>query len=209
MKRLTLGLATAAMILSSPVLGPVMGGVAFAAQADAAAAQVESFDASLITAMKGGKALGANGRARQLTPAVERAFDLPTMTAFAVGPSWASFTPAQKSQVIAAFTRLSVASWAHNFDSYSGEQFVIDPTVQSRGVDKVVSAKLIHGGGAPVNLVYRMRQTGGGSWKVIDVFYNNISQLTTRRSDLASVVASGGAAGVTAKLNQLADNLLK
>jgi phospholipid transport system substrate-binding protein len=208
MKRSTLGLAAAALILTSPVLGPVLGGVAVAAQADPAAAQVESFDASLITAMKGGKALGASGRARQLTPAVERAFDLPTMTAFAVGPSWASFTPAQKSQVIAAFTRLSVASWAHNFDSYSGEQFVIDPNVATRGADKVVSAKLVHGGGAPVNLVYRMRQAGG-SWKVIDVFYNNISQLTTRRSDLAGVVASGGAAGVTAKLNQLADNLLK
>lgn len=197
------GLAAAALILAS--LG---GHAAVAAPSDPAAATVESFDNSLIGAMKGGKALGASGRARQLTPAVERAFDLPTMTSFAVGPAWSGFSPAQKSQVIAAFTRLSVASWAHNFDSYSGEQFVIDPTVQTRGTDKVVSAKLVHGGGAPVNLVYRMRQAGG-SWKVIDVFYNNVSQLTTRRSDLASTVSSGGAAGVTAKLNQMADNLLK
>ncbi|MGA0603082.1 ABC transporter substrate-binding protein [Caulobacter sp. KR2-114] len=197
------GLAAAALILAS-----VGAPAAALAAADPAATTVESFDGSLIAAMKGGQALGAKGRARQLTPAVERAFDLPTMTSFAVGPAWSSFTPAQKTQVIAAFTRLSVASWAHNFDSYSGEQFVIDPNVQTRGTDKVVSAKLVHGGGAPVNLVYRMRQTGG-SWKVIDVFYNNVSQLTTRRSDLASTVASGGAAGVTAKLNQMADNLLK
>jgi phospholipid transport system substrate-binding protein len=203
MKNKTLGLAAAALILAS-----FGADCAFAAQADPAAAQVEAFDNSLIAAMKGGKALGAKGRAKQLSPAVQRAFDLPSMAAFAVGPTWSTFTPAQKSQVIEAFTRLSVASWAHNFDSYSGEQFVIDPTVQTRGTDKVVQAKLVHGGGAPVNLIYRMRQSGGG-WKVIDVFYNNVSQLTTRRSDLASTVSSGGAAGVTAKLNQMADNLLK
>ncbi|MBS0410307.1 MAG: ABC transporter substrate-binding protein [Proteobacteria bacterium] len=203
MKHKTLGLAAAALILAS-----VGADAAFAAQADPAAAQVETFDNALIAAMKGGKALGAKGRARQLSPAVQRAFDLPSMAAFAVGPTWSTFSPAQKSQVIEAFTRLSVASWAHNFDTYGGEQFVIDPNVQTRGTDKVVQAKLVHGGGAPVNLIYRMRQSGGG-WKVIDVFYNNVSQLTTRRSDLASTVASGGAAGVTAKLNAMADNLLK
>ncbi len=36
-----------------------------------------------------------------------------------------------------------------------------------------------------------MRQSDDG-WKVIDVYFNNISQLTTRRSDFAGPVASGG-----------------
>lgn len=202
MKNKTLGLAAAALILAS--LG---GQAAIAAPADPAAAQVDAFDASLVAAMKGGKALGAKGRARQLTSAVQRAFDMPSMAAFAVGPAWSSFTPAQKQQVIEAFTRLSVASWAHNFDSYGGEQFVIDPNVQVRGTDKVVQTKLTRPGGDPVNLTYRMRQVGG-SWKIIDVYYGAISQLTTRRSDFAGPVASGGAAGLVTHLNQLTDKLL-
>ena len=203
MKKTTLSLAAAALILLS--LG---GQAAVAAQADPAAAQVEAFDNSLLAAMKAGKAVGAKGRARQLAPAVQRAFDLPSMTSFAVGPAWSQFTPAQKQQVIEAFTRLSVASWAHNFDSYSGEQFVIDPNVQTRGTDKVVQTKLTRPGGDPVSLIFRMRQVGG-SWKIIDVYYGAISQLTTRRSDFAGPVASGGAAGLVAHLNQLTDNLLK
>ena len=203
MKKTTLSLAAAALILLS--LG---GQAAVAAQADPAAAQVEVFDNSLLAAMKAGKAVGAKGRARQLAPAVQRAFDLPSMTSFAVGPAWSQFTPAQKQQVIEAFSRLSVASWAHNFDSYSGEQFVIDPNVQTRGTDKVVQTKLIRPGADPVSLIFRMRQVGG-SWKIIDVYYGAISQLTTRRSDFAGPVASGGAAGLVAHLNQLTDNLLK
>ncbi len=203
MKKTTLGLAAAALILLS--LG---GQAAVAAQADPAAAQVETFDNSLLATMKAGKALGAKGRARQLAPAVQRAFDLPSMTSFAVGPAWSQFTPAQKQQVIEAFTRLSVASWAHNFDSYSGEQFVIDPNVQTRGTDKLVQTKLTRPSGDPVSLIFRMRQVGG-TWKIIDVYYGAISQLTTRRSDFAGPVASGGAAGLVAHLNQLTDNLLK
>jgi phospholipid transport system substrate-binding protein len=49
-----------------------------------------------------------------------------------------------------------------------------------------------------------LRDTGNG-WRVIDVFYRNaISQLATRRSDFAGVVAKGGAAGLIGHLNALA-----
>jgi phospholipid transport system substrate-binding protein len=71
----------------------------------------------------------------------------------------------------------------------------------------VVQTKLTRPGGDPVSLTYRMRQVGG-SWKIIDVYYGAISQLTTRRSDFAGPVASGGAAGLVTHLNQLTDKLL-
>ena len=60
-----------------------------------------------------------------------------------------------------------------------------------------------------MSLAYRMRQDGG-SWKVIDVFYNStISQLTTQRSDFASTLSSGGAKALIAKLDAQTDKLLK
>jgi len=132
---------------------------------------------------------------------------MPTMTGFAVGPAWASFTPAQKSQAVAAFTRLSVANYAKNFDGWSGESFVIDG-VQVRGADKIVQTRLVRAGAAPVSLLYRMRQSGG-AWKIIDVYYGAISQLTTRRSEFAGPVAQGGAPALIAHMNQAADKLLK
>jgi phospholipid transport system substrate-binding protein len=187
----------------------VLGGpAARAAQSDPAAAQIESFDASLIAAMKEGQALGAKGRYRRLAPAVERAFDLPLMTRIAVGPAWTAMPQADHAALVEAFTRLSVASYAHNFTAYGGERFEIEPGVEARGSDKIVQTRLIPAHGAAVNLTYRMRQTGG-DWKIIDVSYDAISQLTMRRSDFAAPLAAGGAKGLVAHLNGLVDKLLK
>jgi phospholipid transport system substrate-binding protein len=179
-----------------------------AAPADPAAARVDALHNALLEMMKEGPSLGAKGRARKVTPAVESAFDLPTMTRFAVGPKWAQMTPAQQSALIAAFTRLTAANYAKNFDKYDGERFTIDPNVQTRGADKIVQAKLIPAHDKPVNLIYRMRQTPDG-WKIIDVYYDGVSQLTTRRSDFAQSVETGGAEGLLAHLNALTDKLLK
>ena len=41
--------------------------------------------------------------------------------------------------------------------------------------------------------MYRMRELGG-SWKIIDVYYGAISQLTTRRSDFAATSLNAGGA---------------
>jgi phospholipid transport system substrate-binding protein len=184
----------------------LFGPAALAAPGDPAAARVDAFDNSLLATMKSGG--GVQERARKLTPAVDAAFDIPTMTRFAVGLKWAQMTPAQQKALIDAFTRLSVASYAHNFDKYGGERFEIDPNVQARGADKIVQVKLIPPHDKPVNLIYRMRQTPEG-WKIIDVYYDGVSQLTTRRSDFAQPVASGGADGLLGHLNTLTEKLLK
>jgi phospholipid transport system substrate-binding protein len=180
-----------------------------AASADPAAAQVDSFDAALLSAMKAGKAAGVQGRYHTLAPAVARAFDIPTMIKFAVGPGWSNIPAGQQQALAEAFQRLTIASYAHNFDGYSGERFEVDPNVVTRGPDKVVQSKIISAGSAPVVISYRMRQSGG-AWKIIDVFYNgSISQLTTRRADFSATLAQGGASALIAHLNSLADKQLK
>jgi phospholipid transport system substrate-binding protein len=158
--------------------------------------------------MKGGSTLGVKGRAKKIAPAVDAAFDMTTMTRVAVGAKWAEMSAAQREQLTAAFTRLSVASYAHNFDSYDGERFDLDPNVQTRGLDKIVQCKLIPPHDKPVALIYRMRQAGE-AWKIIDVYYDGVSQLTTRRADFAQPVATGGAAGLLAHLDELTARLLK
>ncbi|HEY2707562.1 MAG TPA: ABC transporter substrate-binding protein [Caulobacteraceae bacterium] len=179
-----------------------------AAPADPAAAQIDAFDAALLDTMKAGKTLGVQGRYRKLAPAVSQAFDAATMVRIAVGPSWSTIPAAQQQALTQAFQRLTVAGYAHNFDGYSGERFVLSPNVLTRGPDKVVQTQIVASSGA-VTISYRMRQVGG-TWKVIDVLYNGaISQLTTRRADFTTTLAQGGAAGLLAHLNALADKQLK
>ncbi len=170
---------------------------------EAGVAPVQALDDGLLTIMKGAKSLGFAGRTARISPIVDQVFDLPLMTRLSVGPSWTGFSAADQSALVAAFRRLTIAQYAANFDGWAGESFAIDPKVEVRGTDRLVKTVLKSARDKPVSLAYRLRQTGG-SWRIIDVFYqNSISQLATRRSDFANILASGGAKALVAHLNQL------
>ncbi len=192
-----------ALLAGPPGLAP-----ARAAASDPAAAQIETFDADLAATMKAGAALGPQGRYRRYMPVVERVFDLPTMTRFAVGPNWDTMSEADHRVLLASFTRLTAASYAKNFDHWNGERFTVDANVATRGADRIVRAKIVPTKGEATDLMYRMRLSGG-TWKIVDVYYGAISQLTTRRSDFAAPLAAGGAAGREKHLETLSDRRLR
>src|SRR5262245_40720975 len=87
-------LAALACAAAAAVAAPALP--AFAQAADPAAEQIEKLHSSLIDVLKRGKSLGAKGRYDALQPTLERTFDLPAMTRFAVGTSWSTLTPAQQ-----------------------------------------------------------------------------------------------------------------
>jgi phospholipid transport system substrate-binding protein len=174
--------------------------------ADPASAQIEKLQDTLLATMKQAKQLGPKGRFAKLEPAITQIFDLPVMTRFAVGTSWSGLSPDQQQELVKAFGRMTVATYAHNFDDYNNQKFVIDK-VETRGPDKLVRTRLI--GGKDTNqLTYRMRQTGG-TWKVIDVYYNNsVSSLLGKRSEYASTLKTGGAPALVKKLQNNTNELL-
>ncbi len=198
--------ATYAALMLSLALAGAPAAV-HAQQTDPAAAQIQKFDDAVLDVMKRAKALGPRGRADALGPVIERTFDLSDMTRFAVGTAWSGLSADDRAALVKAFSRMTVATYAHNFDSYGGEKFSVGK-VDTRGPDKLVHTELT-GSGAPTELAYRMRQNGG-VWKVIDVYYNStISSLLGQRSEYASTLASGGAAALVRKLNARADQLIQ
>lgn len=188
-----LGLAIAAIVGPAPLL---------AQAADPARATIQALDDGLIGIMK---ARGTQAsRAATITPVIDRAFDLPLMTRLAVGPTWASIAPADQQALVAAFRRMTIAQYASNFDSWSGESFTVAPDVETRGTDKLVRTTLNQPKQTPVAIAYRLRQNGA-NWKIIDVFYRNaISQIATRRADFATVLSKGGAKALITHLNAIA-----
>lgn len=187
--------AAAILMIAAPAL---------AQASDPAAATVDTLDAALIATMKAGSSAGMKGRIATIGPAIDRAFDLPLMTRLAVGPSWNGIASADQKALVAAFRRMTVAQYASNFDGFSGQSFAVAPNVETRGGDKLVRTTLKDPKGSDVAIAYRLRN-GGGGWKIIDVFYkNSISQIATRRSDFASILAKGGAKALIAHLNALA-----
>jgi phospholipid transport system substrate-binding protein len=199
----------AAVALAFSAVGPVaLAPAAFAQSNDPAAAPIRRLDDGLIAIMKAGKASGVKGRAASIAPVIDQVFDVPLMTRLSVGASWTTIAPADQQALVEGFRRMTVAQYASNFDSWSGQSFVIGPDVEARGTDRLVRTTLKDPHGEDVAIAYRLRQTGGqnaASWKVIDVFYKNaISQIATRRSDFAAVLQKGGAKALVTHLEALA-----
>ena len=181
--------------------------VVHAQASDPAAVQINAFDNTLLEVMRNAKRLGAHGRFERLQPAIERTFDLAYMTRVAVGSTWSSVSAADQASLVRAFSRFTVATFAHNFDNYSGQHFVLDK-VETRGPDKLVVTRIVSPGSS-ATLAYRMRDSGG-SWKVIDINYNGtVSSILGQRSEFASTLRSGGAPALVRKLNGKTDELLK
>ena len=173
---------------------------------DPAAAAVQNFYDALVASMKSGGT--AKSRYEKLKPAVEQSFDLAGMTALSVGPSWSSMAPADQKALTEAFERMTVANYAGNFDSFSGEKFTVDPAVTERGADKFVKSTLKPANGAAIPFNYRVHDAGG-NWKIVDVYLNgNISQLAQKRSDFGATLQTSGPQGLAKKINALADQTL-
>jgi phospholipid transport system substrate-binding protein len=179
-----------------------------AAAGDAAVAPVQTLTTSLLQVMRAGPGLSTAQRYRKLEPVIKQVFALPLMTSLSVGPDWASFRPPQQQALITAFSRYTIANYAHNFHSYDGQKFEVDDAPVSRGEEKIVRSSLVPRDGTPANLLYRVRNVNG-SWKIIDVYYDGVSQLILHRTDFAAAIASGGAPALLAHLNKVSDGLLK
>ncbi|GGA53665.1 ABC transporter substrate-binding protein [Sphingomonas psychrolutea] len=188
------GLSVVALSVAGPAL----------AQADPARAPVQILDDGLLAIMKGGSGLGAAGRAAKIGPVVDQTFDIGLITRLSVGPDWVKVAPADQTALVAGMRRLTVAQYAANFSSYSGQSFTIDPKIETRGADKLVRTTLSAPKDDSVAIGYRLRQSGG-KWRIVDVYYRNaISQLATRRADFESIFAKGGAKALISHLDALA-----
>jgi len=181
---------------------------ALAATSDPAVSQVQTLTDALLKSMRGGTTISMAERYKQLQPVIEQVFAMPLVTRLAVGPEWANFQPDQQKALIGAYTRFTVANYAHNFHDFDGQKFEIDDNVLSRGDDKVVRTRIIPSHDVPVSLLYRMHEVDG-TWRVIDVISDGVSQLALRRSDFAAAIAAGGAPALIAHLNKSSDALLK
>src|SRR5258708_30252859 len=190
------------MLLLMPAADP-----AYAVVSDPAASQVQTLTASLLQSMQAGPAEPMTERYRRLEPVINQVIGLRLMTRLAVGPEWTNFSPEQQNALIAAFSRFTIATYAHNFRDFSGEKFEIDD-VASRGEDKIVRTRIIPAHDTPVNLLYRMREVDG-VWKVIDVYSDGVSELTLRRDDFVAPIAAGRAPALIAQFHNVSDHLMK
>ena len=167
---------------------------------------VRSFYNVLLGNMQQGRMLGESGRYARLTPVVGRTFDIPLMTRLAVGPAWETLPPAEQQRLQAAFAHYVTATYADQFDSYSGQQLQVIGE-QPSGSNVMVQTKIVKSNGETTKLDYLMRPDQG-SWQISDVYLDGtISQLAVHRSEFYSILRREGVDGLVMALNRKTDLL--
>jgi phospholipid transport system substrate-binding protein len=208
------GVMSASQITPSPIgriaclLGVLFAGLVLLpvegrAESADAADSVRAFYDVLLSTMREGAQLGQRGRYAKLEPVILAVFDIPYMTRMAVGPSWAATPQPKRQQVAEAFGRYITASWAHRFDSYSGETLEVTGA-QPYAAGALIHTRIVKSNGEPVAIDYLMRRNGD-AWQIADVYLTGtISELATWRAEFASVLRSHGIDALIAVLNRRA-----
>lgn len=167
---------------------------------------VRTFYGVLLGTMRDGPKLGIKGRFDRLAPVIDQTFDLAFMARTAVGPQWYKFSADERDNVTRALRRYIVATYADNFDEYSGEKLEVSRE-ETYGLGRVVYTRIVKPDGTPVTINYLVHDDGTG-WRIRDVYLDGqISELAVRRSQFLTILAAKGSEGLIAMLNQKADKL--
>jgi phospholipid transport system substrate-binding protein len=191
--------------VASAALVPAQAG----AHADpAAVTPIRELCDGLIGIMRAGQATPFAQRYAMLTPAIERAFDLPAILQLSVGPSWSSLSPEQQATLTTAFRRYTIANYVNSFDNYNGQHFDVVPDTKALpNGEQLAQTRIINSAGESHELDYVMRQADGG-WKAVDVLADgSISRVAVQRSDFRRLVSRGGAQALIESLNQKTNDL--
>lgn len=170
---------------------------------------VTAFHEGLLTVMKEAKTLGPKGRYEKLAPRIERSFHLALMAQVSASSHWRKATEEQAEKLVAAFSHLSISTYASQFDSYSGQSFVTLSEKPGPQKTVLVKTQIIDPGSKTVDITYVTHKIKG-QWRIIDVLLDNgISELAVRRSEYRRILKTGGIDGLIGTLITKADQLLK
>jgi phospholipid transport system substrate-binding protein len=164
-------------------------------------APITALDNALIATMKAGSAgTGFSQRVQTLTPIVQQSFDLTTIIQNSVGLLWPTVPAAQQAQLKDLFTGFTVASYVHEFSSFSGQSIKLLPAEKSLGAKKIVETDIVSPDASATEIDYVVADNASG-WQITDVLLNGtISQVAIHASDFSGLVTQGNAAPLIAAL---------
>jgi phospholipid transport system substrate-binding protein len=169
---------------------------------------VEKFQTDLIAVMKDGKSLGYAGRYDKLKDPVSNSHDLPKIARIVIGKEGENLSEEQQQKMVDVFSRLSIASYAHNFKDYSGESFVFDSEEETTRGGVVVHSHLVIPDDKPVKFDYMLKEKGN-SWRIINIIANGVSDLALKRSEYTTILQRDGFDALITKINEKIDNYSK
>ena len=172
----------------------------FATGSSEPASVVDKLHASLLDTMKKADELGYSGRYKRLEPVVGSVFDFPTISQVVIGRYWKDLTEPQRASFIEIFTRLSIATYAARFDSFSNEEFrqVAEDKLKEERI--LIKTELKKSNGEAVRLDYVVHPKEN-HWLIVNVIADGVSDLSLKRADYTAVLKEKGYDALIAMLN--------
>ena len=169
-------------------------------ETEAATQVVKDFQAVLIDVMQQGDKLNFEQRFEILKPAVLKSHDLPKITRIVVSKEWQTLTTEQKKELIRKFSTLSISSYAHYFNSFSGQSFKVESAKQLSPGQIYVHTFLVLPDDKDVSMDYLLKKTGD-EWRIINIITNGVSDLALKRSEYVAVIQKSGFDALLAELS--------
>jgi len=166
-------------------------GVSAEVSGDAAVDVVAHFQSVLLSIMREADGLKFKGRFERLEPAVKQSHDLPRVARLTTGRYWRSLDKQQQGRFIDTFTRLVIATYAHQFKTYDGETFKRKSSRSLKRGRFLVRTELVKSNGKSVHLDYVLHYREG-HWSIINIVADGVSDLALKRAEYSNVLARDG-----------------
>ena len=125
-------------------------------------------------------------------------FAVHAIAQWVLGRYWRHATAAERTEFLALFEELMVATYVDHFARYAGMRLSVTRTVARGTADAIVYSQITgRDGETPLPVDWRVRidwraRTGAGHYKITDVMVKGVSISQTQRSEFASVIRESG-----------------
>lgn len=162
---------------------------------------VDKLNATLIEVMKNAKQLGYKGRSAKLDPVIKETHEFGAIAQIALGSHWKELSDEQKKSFVDKLTDLSVATYAAQFNGYSGEEFKYESEQAMKANRITLRYDLVAPKEKPVKFEYVLGQLNG-QWAIINIVVDGISDLALKKAQYTSVIEREGFDSLLNKLTQ-------
>lgn len=135
-------------------------------------------------------------RYKQIAPIVSESYDFTFISRFILRRSWSKLDASQRERFISVFERLSVATYVNRFAELKDQSIVITDAQPAAGKgDRVQVDTQIQVDDEEVMLSYTLKE-GEGSWKIVNVVADGVSDLALRRAEYSRKLKEKGFDGL-------------
>lgn len=117
--------------------------------------------------------------------AFEKALDMKSIGQFVLGIYWRKATPEERQAFLNAFIDFTTKTWADRFDLYTGQQIVFSGSRNAEGKNQLYVDSTIENN-PPVQVIWRLKQTKSGDFKIIDIIVEGVSMAMSYRNEYSA-----------------------